>query len=361
MIIAPYIALILYGSLVLWLLFGLDRRKIPMQNRPVEKITVIVAVRNNRGPLLCCLEALARQNYPHPFGVLVVDDHSQDGTLASAEQFVQNHPHWRVLTAASQPTFISSKKAALHQAIMQTDSEWLVFTDADCIPPPTWLQSLADHFFPQTVLVAGFSPQFSSANSWWRRVLLIDSLSAALVSAATIGRQSGVTGAGRNLAYRRSAWCRISGFNSLPDTLSGDDDFIIQKMSRVGRVYYCMAPEAVVPAQGPENLREFLRQKQRHLSSGRCYPVAVQATYGLYHGLNLLLWLCAVGSLFYHQWLYPLLGKWLIDALALYSFSRLLRQNFSWIPFLIWQGIFVFYHVRAGWQRFQQPTTWQAN
>ncbi len=360
MILASFIALLLYAGILLWLYFGLERRQ-PQAPVQKEKITVIIAVRNRREELLRCLQALANQEYDRPYNVIIVDDHSTDGTFEITEQFLQHHSDWRIIHAESSSACASSKRAALHQAILQAEGEWLVFTDADCIPPVTWLSGLSGYFSAETVLVAGFSPQVSAGKSGWSNVLLIDSLSAALVSAATIGRQYGVTGVGRNLAYRRSAWNKISGFDALPDTLSGDDDFIIQELSRHGRVQYCLSPEAVVPAQGPSDLREFLWQKQRHLSSGQFYPLPAKIAYSAYHSTNLLLWPLFFFGLWNHWLFYPLLCKWVLDFYVLQDLAKRLQQKIRCLPFLIWQGIFVFYNIRAGWQRFRPPPTWQAD
>ena len=352
--------LLFYGALMTWLVLGISRhRAIHVLTPSGEHLSVIIAVRNARRQLPSCLQALADQDYDGPIEVLIADDHSTDDTAAWVQAFIQKRPNWKLIQPSESGPWKSSKKAALEAAIDLAQGEWLLLTDADCVPPVTWIRTLASCFDKATVLVAGFSPQRWADRPGWNRFLLIDSLSAALVSAGTLGWGQGCTGSGRNLAYRRSAWKQIRGFAELPNSLSGDDDFIIQALSRIGRVRYCLSPLSVVPALGPPNWRQFLRQKQRHLSAGRHYPLRTQLLYGLYHTINVIFWLTFGCAFFFNGWLsVPLLAKMVCDAAALQSLAKPLRQKIAFPAFLQWQVLFVLYHLRAALRFFLPPKTW---
>ena len=66
----------------------------------------------------------------------------------------------------------------------------MLFTDADCVPPRTWAKAMVSRFSKETGLVAGFSPQRAMGKKIWNGFLFLDSLAAAFVAAASIGRQS---------------------------------------------------------------------------------------------------------------------------------------------------------------------------
>jgi len=352
---------LLYALLVLWLAAGIERQPTAKAAAmTAEKIAIIIAARNERHMLPQCLAALAAQQFDRPFEVLIADDHSMDGSAEWVHDFVQGRPGWKLITAPAQSPWQSSKKAALQAAIEAAEGEWLVFTDADCRPSVTWLTALAACFDQDTKLVAGFSPQITSGSKLWRQFLLMDSLSAALVAAGSLGRGKGVTGTGRNLAYRRSAWLSVNGFFSLPDSLSGDDDFIIQQLARSGKGRYCLSPQAVVSAQGPADWQEFLRQKLRHLSAGRHYPLPAQLLYGLYHSLNAVVWLGWLLSFFISPLLMlPFLGKLIIDGIAIWSLARVLQQPVTLVGLLIWEPFFILYHLWVAVHRWQQPSAWR--
>src|SRR6185437_2215560 len=51
-------------------------------------ITVLIPARNEEANIGRCLHSLARQSYPRErFEVIVLDDHSTDGTVAAVQQF----------------------------------------------------------------------------------------------------------------------------------------------------------------------------------------------------------------------------------------------------------------------------------
>ncbi len=360
MMVLLWLLLLLYGIILVWVATGVDRKQVAMDNGVGDDtVSVVVAAHNERNRIPLCLQALAKQDYPK-YTVLIVDDHSTDGTGAWVQEFIKDRPDWHLLSAAPCQPWKSTKKAALQAAIEQARGEWLLLTDADCLPPPAWIRTMAGRFQDQTSLVAGFSPQTCPSAAWWRGFLLADSLAAALVAAGTIGRGIGITGSGRNLAYRRSAWLRIQGFSKMPDSLSGDDDFIIQRLSRSGGIRYCLSADSVVPAQGPGNWREFIKQKKRHLSAGVHYPLPAQAVYGVYHLLNAGLWASFLaGILFAPRLMLPFVLKVLLDGLALCSIARPLQQKLPLVGFLAWQPLFLLYHTWVAWHRWQPPATWR--
>ncbi|NLP12130.1 glycosyltransferase [bacterium] len=360
MMVLLWLMLLLYGIILVWVVTGVNRKQAAMDNNlDNPPVTVIVAVHNERDRIPLCLQALAKQDYPQ-YNVLIVDDHSTDGSVAWIQEFIKDQPGWRLLSAVRPQPWKSSKKAALQAAMEQAQTEWLLLTDADCQPGPAWIRTMASRFQGQTSLVVGFSPQTCPSASWWRGFLMADSLAAALVAAGTVGRGRGVTGCGRNLAYRRSAWQRIKGFSHLPDSLSGDDDFMIQRLSQGGGIRYCLSADSVVPAEGPQNWREFIKQKRRHLSAGKHYPLSAQAVYGVYHLLNAGLWAgFSGGILFAPSLMLPFTLKVLLDSLALLSIAWPLRQKLPLVGFLAWQPLFVLYHGWVAWNRWQPPATWR--
>ena len=74
------------------------------------------------------LAALKRQSL-HPLEVLVVDDHSSDGTAAIAEAAAAT-----LLTSAPLPLGWTGQNWALHQASQVSSGDLLVFLDADTQP-----------------------------------------------------------------------------------------------------------------------------------------------------------------------------------------------------------------------------------
>ncbi|WP_431212586.1 glycosyltransferase [Puia sp. P3] len=84
--------LIVYGLLIVW--YFRAWASIPPVAQPAAWrtwrtwITVVVPARNEEENILRCLDSLAAQSYPkHLYEVIVVDDHSTDGTVELVEAF----------------------------------------------------------------------------------------------------------------------------------------------------------------------------------------------------------------------------------------------------------------------------------
>ena len=340
-----------YASIVLWLLRGTIRTPRPMQSSPRPSISVIVAARDEGLHLQACLDALARQEYTGEWEVWIVDDRSHDNTLSIARGAATGRPSWHVAVNEHPGTWRSGKKGALATAIKSAKGEVLLFTDADCTPPPLWMAGMAAMLPPQTGLCAGFSPLIApEAPRLWQNFLLIDTLVAALVAAGSIGNNRGITCTGRSLACRRAALVEIGGYAALPDTLSGDDDFLLQAVARRKnwRVSYALSAQTAVPALGPPGWRAFLRQKKRHLSAGTRYSSLARAGYFVFHVANGLIWSAGLIGLFVNPaWALLLLLKIILDSLVLSFWSIRLSQPFSPIAFLTWEAAFPLYHLAA--------------
>jgi poly-beta-1,6-N-acetyl-D-glucosamine synthase len=353
------VILVIHIFFLFWLYAGLSHR--PTQSASSgSAVSVIIVFRNERESLPACLKAIAGQDYSLPMQVILADDGSSDGSTNIADHFIRDRIGWSLLRRERSPGWASTKKELLEMAVTQAQHELLLFTDADCVPPSSWVSTMERSFAADTVLVAGFSPQQSLRSPFWNEILLLDSLSAALVAVGTIGRQIGVTCTGRNLAFRKSSWQASGGYATLPDTLSGDDDFMLRALSRHGNIRYCLSADSVVPAKGPNNLSEFLFQKQRHLSSGRHYSLSAQLGYGFFHFNHSLLWLSLAAAFFMH----PLCslffaGGLFIDFIILTCLARKFQQHFSLPGFLAWQILFLYYNLSAAVRRHQPPRSWQ--
>ena len=163
-----YLALVtiaLVVQLAYWIGLGIGFSRV-RKNQPQESdgpppdlpISVIVAARNEEQHLPALLDALEAQTHGS-FEVVIADDGSTDGTAALIEA---RAALWeerggtklrciRVREGEAETEGLPRKKHALTRAIAGADHDRLVFTDADCEPPPNWLAILARHAAPNGV------------------------------------------------------------------------------------------------------------------------------------------------------------------------------------------------------------------
>jgi len=118
------------------------------QHAPFNDVVVaIVPARNEAGELPRTLPALLRQSHPH-LTVVLVDDHSSDGTAAVARALAAKLGRSERLVVLAAPELAggwTGKVWAQHQGVAQAQqlgAEWLWFTDADIRHEHDVLQSL---------------------------------------------------------------------------------------------------------------------------------------------------------------------------------------------------------------------------
>jgi glycosyltransferase involved in cell wall biosynthesis len=91
-------------------------------------VSVIVPARNEEDCLGYCLASLSNQS-GISFEIIVVNDHSTDGTRAVAEQYARAD----VMDAPDLPEGWTGKNYAVHCGTLAAKGKWLLFIDADTI------------------------------------------------------------------------------------------------------------------------------------------------------------------------------------------------------------------------------------
>ncbi|MEI9943927.1 MAG: glycosyltransferase [Chitinophagaceae bacterium] len=103
---------------------------IPGNGRSSIKISVIIPARNEEENIGKLLNALNEQTYPkESFEIIVVDDHSEDGTT----NIVSTFPRVKLISLKDD-NINSYKKKAIETGIAAATGELIVTTDADCEP-----------------------------------------------------------------------------------------------------------------------------------------------------------------------------------------------------------------------------------
>ncbi|SIS84000.1 glycosyltransferase [Alicyclobacillus vulcanalis] len=110
-------------------------------------VCAVVPARNEADVLPRTLPALLSQAYPGRFQVILVDDHSDDGTAqvamrAAAEMGASDR--LRVVAAEALPAGWTGKVWAMQNGLKHVpdDAEYILFTDADILHPPTSVTAL---------------------------------------------------------------------------------------------------------------------------------------------------------------------------------------------------------------------------
>jgi glycosyltransferase involved in cell wall biosynthesis len=282
-------ALVLHVAYWLAIAVGLGRvRKEPPELETDIPISVIVAARDEEEHLPTLLAALAAQTHAC-FEAVIVDDGSADRTAEIVEACASGDTRFR-LVRVTEPRD-PRKKHALMAGIAAAMHDRLAFTDADCVPPETWLESLAAHAAPDALAVlVGYGP-YRQAPGALNAFVRYETWLTAILTAAATGLGRPFMAVGRNFSYPKSMFDRIGGFEHQMHSLSGDDDLLVQEARHRGApVLYVLDPASYVYTEAPAGWKEWARQKMRHTSAGRHYDRGAQAHLLAFHGSNVAVW-----------------------------------------------------------------------
>ena len=118
----------------------------PLANWP--RVAAIVPARNEAESIAKTVRSLAAQDYPGELSIIIVDDHSEDGTAALAQKAATESgasQRVKIHSAASLPPGWTGKLWALNEGVQvasEQKPEFLWFTDADIEHAPDTLRRL---------------------------------------------------------------------------------------------------------------------------------------------------------------------------------------------------------------------------
>ncbi len=123
------------------LLPRLDRRRGTSVKPP--RVSILVPARNEERCIADCVRSLLAQEYPD-FELLVLDDHSTDGTRAILDALAAENPRLGILDGEEPPPGWLGKHWACHQLAARAEGKLLLFTDADTVHHPRALSDAVE-------------------------------------------------------------------------------------------------------------------------------------------------------------------------------------------------------------------------
>ena len=121
-------------------------------------VSVIVPVWNGAGEIERCVAALNAQSYPRErYEILVVDNGSSDDTPSILGRL----PNIKVLSEPEPGSYCARNLGLRHAS-----GDVVAFTDADCVPDPTWIETGIARLIgrPDAALIGGRIELFSEAS-----------------------------------------------------------------------------------------------------------------------------------------------------------------------------------------------------
>ncbi len=361
---------ITYASLILyyrynWLCIPTFQNDEAITVNSTTIISVIIPARNEGKNIRDCINSIINQTYPQNlFEIIVVDDFSTDNTTEIIKAYT--HPNISLLSLADHTLdgkLNSYKKKAIEIAVEKAKGSLIVTTDADCIVPKTWLQTISSFY-------EKYNPAFIAAPV----VYIPASKKEDLLSKALNIFQSldfitlqGITGAsvykkfhcmcnGANLAYEKKAFIAVNGFIGIDNIASGDDMLLMQKIFLLdpSRVLFLKSRDAIVQTKPPYSVSAFFNQRIRWASKADKYiDKRITAVLLLVYLFNVWLIALSVFCFFHHSMVLLLLillaAKTIVELVFLLPVARFFNKKkmLWWFPLA--QPFHIIYTIIAGW------------
>ena len=288
---------------------------------PLVSIVIPTYARPER--LRECLASLARQTMPaDTFEIVVVDDGSPQ-PVVPPEDTTPAGPTIRIIR---QPN--AGPSAARNRGVAEAGGKLIAFTDDDCLPTPTWLESLvtAHRQFPDALVGGitfnGLTDDFFATTNQMIIDLVYEHFNADEASAYFL--------TSNNILCSRANYGEIGGFDSSFARAGAEDRDFCDRWRASGRPL-TLVPAATIEHRHTQNLRQFLglhyrygrgayayQTKRRRRGSGsmaqdmnfhisllRRLPMHLQKHRGLFRKFQvttaILLWQAANAAGFFHE------------------------------------------------------------
>ena len=315
-----------YAMIAVAAVYSLRRmRLIHPEGAAFPFVSVLVAARNEVETLPDCLQALSVQDYPaERYEVIVIDDHSSDGTCDVAVPF-------GVRCIPADEAGLAGKAGALHSGIKAARGEIIAITDADCRPPSWWLRRLCDQLQDgRSGVVCGVTTVRDG--SFKARIQGMDWLLLLGVASGLSELGVPVTAMGNNMCFRRGAYDEVGGYPKLPSSVTEDYALFRAIRRRTRFDARLILHDDVRNETLPLNTwKEVLRQRKRWLRGGLRADLP---TYVIYL-VTFLAHLGPLALLVGAPWSAAALiaVKWAADALVLFTAANQADVRTHWSAF----------------------------
>ena len=298
-------------------------------------ISIIICAHNEDANLRKNLPSILNQVYEYNgalnFEVLVVNDNSEDETAYTLQDIKKEYPHLNILNLEQESRNMKGKKFPLSMGIKQARHEYLLLTDADCLPTSNaWLLKMVQPFYEGKEIVIGYSP-YLKVKSGLNKTIRYETFYAAFQFLSFAIAKVPYMGVGRNLAYKKSLFNANKGFSRHYHLLSGDDDLFINAVATAKNTAVILDDDTHVFSEAKKSKEAWRFQKKRHLTTGLYYKRKHKAILGLLAFSHFLFYISAIASCFFYPYVWFAIGlflfRWIYVGIIQYASMKKLNEQ----------------------------------
>ncbi|PZF71082.1 glycosyltransferase [Taibaiella soli] len=282
---------------------------VPVVISEKEKVSVVICGKNEAHHLRNYLPLILAQRYSNASGkrmfeVIVVNDASTDDSAAVLAGFAQNNEHLKIVTILpEEPRKFPGKKFAIGKGVAAAANEWLLFTDADCQPVSKyWIEEMTVLFRTSggKKQIAGGYGKYAQEPGLLNALIRWETMHSFLQAFSYAYRGMPYMAVGRNMAVEKKLFREAEEWDVWNKLPSGDDDLLVAKTATTDNMRLIMPKGSFTISEPKHYWQDWIRQKQRHLSTGKYYKPSVKRLLGIYALTHSWSWLFFIPLLFTH-------------------------------------------------------------
>ena len=353
---------LLYAGLIIfyrqsWLSIPVSKHQSGINSKVSTSISVIIPARNEEDNIRACLDSIVNQFYPlNLLEVIVVDDFSTDRTAEIVNSFADKKVTLLSLKDFAKEDLNSYKKKAIEVAISKAKGDLVITTDADCIVPDLWLETIVSFYEENQPAFIAAPVSYYGENNFLKIFQSLDFMTLQGITGASVYKKFHNMCNGANLAYEKKVFNEVGGFSGIDSIASGDDMLLMHKIFELypERVLFLKSPAAIVQTKPSETWNDFFNQRIRWASKADKYPdkkiIAVLLLVYLFNVWILVLGLLAIFYPALFLWFIGILiAKTIVELFFLYPVARFFKKEklLWWFPLA--QPFHILYTIIAGW------------
>jgi glycosyltransferase involved in cell wall biosynthesis len=356
------VQLIYYWAVFAWVSF-FKNKKAERSHSDQPPVSIVISARNEYLKLERNLPLLFAQDY-QDFEVVVVNDCSDDGSEEMLDDYARREPRLKLVHIRQSLNFFQGKKFPLSIGIKSAKNEILLLTDADCAPRSNqWINAMVASYREKTEMVLGYGP-YQKKSGILNLLIRFDTLHIGLQYLSYALAGAPYMGVGRNLSYRKSLFLKNKGFTSHYSIPSGDDDLFVAKVANKKNTRIVIHEDSRTYSEPSKNFAAWVRQKRRHLSTGKYYSGGVKFKLGLYYFTQFSFYAACAGLYFLPiHFVFPtaMLAFRLINQLIIFgAASKRLGERSIWLITPFAELFFMFFNpIIAFTNIFSKQVRWK--
>jgi len=321
-------------------------------------ISIVVPVRNEENNIANLLTGITSQSLPKDqFELIIIDDQSEDKTVEIVNEFIKDESlNLRLIdndyNAARK---LSPKKSAIMRGVEEARGEIIVMTDGDCRIGTEWLESIQSSFDNDKVMFTSGAVVLQGSNHIFSKIQSMEFASLIGAGAALINLNYPLMCNGANMAFRKSAFRHVNGYEGNMEKSTGDDVFLMQKIHKSFKnsVLFQKDQRALVYTGVQKSISGLINQRKRWASKWNKHLLSFSWFLPVMLFIHYLTFLVGVIALFIFPKIYWQLGililiKIIVDYIFLKNVMIFCKLRLSNSMFLLSELLYPFYAIFFG-------------